>query len=189
MRVYRTGFSPHDGCLELTRQLSAQRFERDELQRVMRSAWLAVLEERPLEMLPGEARISARLGACAKAAEPVARELRDTARQLTHAAEHVPGSLQTIENLGALMRGRETELARILGRDGLLGSLLAYVTIARASLAANDLGAQARETAAVYDRLTRLLQPLIHVSKPTPSDEATVTFLTEDTHEDFSERT
>jgi hypothetical protein len=174
MRVYRTGFSPHDGCLELTRQLSAQRFERDELLRITRPAWLSVLEERPLEMPPGEAYVPADLAARALAADLAARELRDTARQLEHTAERLTGRLQTIENLGALMRRRETELARILGRGGLLGSLLAYVTIARASLTANNLGAQARETAAIYDRLTRLLQPLIQASKTTPSDKAMV---------------
>ena len=186
-RVYRTGFSPHDGCLECTRLFSAEPFERDELHRIMRPVWLSVLEKRPLEMPRGEMPVSARLGACAKAAEPVARELRDTARQLAHAAEHVPGNLQTIENLGALMRRRETELARILGRHGLPGSLLAYVTIARASLTADDLGAQARETVALYDRLTRLLRPLIHLSKSIPSDNVMVTHLTEDNHENLSE--
>lgn len=186
-RVYRTGFSPHDGCLECTRLFSAEPFERDELSRIMRPVWLSVLEERPLDLPPGEARVSARLGTCAKAADAVSHELRDTARQLEHAATHNSGSLQTIENLGALMRRRETELARILARHGLLGSLLAYVTIARASLTADDLGEQARETVALYDRLSRLLRPLIHVSKSIPSDKVMVTHLTEDNHENLSE--
>jgi ADP-heptose:LPS heptosyltransferase len=188
-RVYRTGFSPHDGCLELARQFSARPFERDELHKLMRPAWLSVLEERPLEVPPGEAHDSADLAARALAAEPVARELRGTARQLEHAAAHASGKLRTIENLGTLMRRREEELARILGGHGLLKSLLAYVTVARASLTADDLGAQAQETAAIYDRLIRLLQPLFQASKTTSSDKATVTSLTEDTHEDLSQRT
>jgi hypothetical protein len=155
----------------------------------MRPAWLSILEERSPNIQPGEACVSADLAARAQAAGIVARELRGTALQLEHAAAHASSKLRTIENLGALMRRRETELARLLSGHGLLRSLLAYVTLARASLTADDLRAQACETAAIYARLSRLLQPVIQAARTTSSNSSTITSLTEDTHENLTQRT
>jgi ADP-heptose:LPS heptosyltransferase len=189
MCVYRTCVSPDDGCLDLVRVFATQPCERDELHRLMRPAWLSVLEERPFKPCFSDLRIHQSLIARARAAERTARGLCDAARRLQRAAAQRPHSMSAIEHFGSAIREGEAELTRLLNGNDPLGSLLAYVTIARASLTADDLGAQAHETAAIYVRLARLLQPLIQVAKTTSSDKAVVTSLTEDTHEDLSERT
>jgi ADP-heptose:LPS heptosyltransferase len=187
-RVYRTGFSERDSCLELVRLFCVQPFERDELQRLARVLWLSVLEHRPFDLSSVGVRTGAALVNAARAAAPMARELGEIARELARAAENPSAMMPVIEEFGSRMQYGETGLARILKRHGLLWSLLAYATIARASLTAHDLRAQACETAGLYDSLARFLQPLARISETTSLNKVMVTPLTGDNHENLSER-
>lgn len=186
LRVFQTGFSPRDKCLTLTRLFSAKANERDELNRLMRSAWLAVLEGNSAEIEREDVAVPADLSRWAAIAEPLARQLQGMAQQLEHAAEHAPRSLRTIENLGRLMRSKESEITTALNRHGLLRSLLAYATIARASLTADDLRDQARETAGIYARLSRLLRPVAGYERTEKFDKISASSLIEDSHENLS---
>jgi len=188
MRVYRTRFSQEDFCLELERLACGQPLERDELHRLARPAWLSLLEHGALDMPPAGTCAPASLTYAAGSAARIARELRETAATLAGAAAKKPAELPVIEQLGDLMRRREAELAQVLSRHGLLRSVLAYSTIARASLEGCDLSAQAGETAELYGSLSRFLQSLTCLAKPASSDKLMATCLTEDNHENLSER-
>jgi ADP-heptose:LPS heptosyltransferase len=184
MHVYQTGFSPQDGCLSLSRLFNAIPSERDELNRLMRPAWLAVLEKRAYER--ADVAVPAELAQGAKAAVPLARRLQSMARQLASAAEHASHSLSAVENLGRLISRAESEITTVLNRHGLLRSLLAYMTIARASLTADDLQNQARETAGIYQRLSRLLSPIAGFETMEEINEISASSLIEDSHENLS---
>ncbi len=185
-RIYRTGFSRTDGLLDLDRLFHTGSDERDDLNRLLRSAWLAVLEKwtRPAV---GSVNAPRALSTSAARARLLARQASGFASQLAAASPALPQTLTTVQNLAALLGDCEQSLEQHLNRHGLLRSLQAYSTITRASLTGDDLAQQAAETAQLYRDLQTLLTPLSDAAG-SPCEINQTWNIIEDNHENLAER-
>lgn len=185
-RVYRTQFSEEDGLLELKRIFSHVTCPRDELNALLRPAWLVALEETRSRVSPAAHVIPSEIRKAASRAGDVVLQIEDLAGQIARSGRLAGCDVDSVQRWGRTLQEQETVLRQILGRHGVLRSLLSFTDIARASLSGTTLKQQANETVEVYHKLNGLLRRLAATLTLNESNASNITLPMETEHENLA---
>lgn len=160
IRLYRTTQAGHDAQLELIRYGDSASDERELRNHLLRGIW-------PL-WLDGETQVdTSRMMFDPTLQKPVleiisaAKHSERLCREIADCNPASQGGLTRIETLSMQLYQADQKLNQLLGSVDMLKSVLAYLMIEKGSVAGDTLPEQARQTAALYRNMTRMLSAAV----------------------------